>query len=164
MRDKWYFLVGMLVVVAVTTLFVRMPLPSRGYFNFGDVAVVFAGLTLGRRGGALAGGMGSALADILAGAALFAPLTMAAKGLEGYICGLARGRHGVLFYLFLLAGVLAMVAVYFTGEVCMPQIGWAGAVAELIPNLIQAAGGCAGGKALYFMFTRTRLIHARESR
>ena len=35
------------VVVALITLFIRIPLPSRGYFNFGDVAVVFSGLVLG---------------------------------------------------------------------------------------------------------------------
>ena len=54
-------------VVALMTLFIRVPLPSRGYFNFGDVAVVFSGLVLGsmtrKRSfwwGAGAGGIGSA--------------------------------------------------------------------------------------------------------
>ena len=39
--------VALTVVVALITLFIRIPLPSRGYFNFGDVAVVFSGLVLG---------------------------------------------------------------------------------------------------------------------
>ena len=60
MRDKWYYPVGLLVVVLMTTLFIRVPIPSKGYFNFGDVAVVFSGLLLGRRGGFIAGGLGSA--------------------------------------------------------------------------------------------------------
>ncbi|HCU67838.1 MAG TPA: ECF transporter S component, partial [Desulfomicrobium sp.] len=77
-------------LACLTTLFVRIPLPSRGYFNVGDVAVVFGGLVLGfmnpRQGvwwalGAC--GLGSALADILGGFAVFAPLTFAAKGAEG---------------------------------------------------------------------------------
>ena len=71
---KWYSVVGVTVVVLVTTMFIRVPLPSKGYFNFGDVAVVFAGLLLGRQFGAFAGGVGSALADVLGGFAIFAPL------------------------------------------------------------------------------------------
>jgi hypothetical protein len=39
--------VALTVVVALITLFIRIPLPSRGYFNLGDVAVVFSGLVLG---------------------------------------------------------------------------------------------------------------------
>ena len=35
--------VALTVVVALITLFIRIPLPSRGYFNLGDVAVVFDG-------------------------------------------------------------------------------------------------------------------------
>ena len=49
---KWYYLVGLTVAVMVITYFIRIPLPSKGYFNFGDVAVVFSGLFLGWRGGA----------------------------------------------------------------------------------------------------------------
>ncbi len=89
MNNKKTALLALTVVVALMTLFVRIPLPTRGYFNVGDVAVVFAGLVLGslsrerRFGwGAAAGGIGSALADIIGGYAIFAPVTLIAKGLE----------------------------------------------------------------------------------
>ncbi len=155
MRDKWYYPVGLLVVVLMTTLFIRVPIPSKGYFNFGDVAVVFSGLLLGRRGGFIAGGLGSAIADIIGGYVIFSPLTLVAKGLEGYISGLAKDREGAAFHVFPLIGTLVMAAVYFAGETLMPQVGFAGALAEVVPNLIQAAGGFIGGKALYMMFTRS---------
>jgi len=48
MNNAKIALTALIVVVALMTLFVRIPLPSRGYFNFGDVAVVFSGLVLGR--------------------------------------------------------------------------------------------------------------------
>lgn len=156
-HDHWYFTVGMMVVVLVTTMFIRVPIPSRGYFNFGDVAVVFGGLLLGRRGGFLAGGIGSALADVVGGYAMFAPLTLIAKGVEGYVCGLAHGRSGWSFHLLPLLGTLLMAVIYFVGETAMPQIGLAGALAEVVPNLIQVAGGFLGGKALYLIFTGRRL-------
>lgn len=142
---KWYNLVGLTIAVMIITLFIRIPLPSKGYFNFGDVAVVFGGLFLGFKGGALAGGIGSALADIIGGFPIFAPLTLIAKGLEGLITGFARNRTGLLFYLFPALGVLCMVAVYFIGETLMPQVGIGGAIAELPSNFIQAGGGYAGG-------------------
>ena len=115
-HHKWYTLVSFIVAVLVVTMFVRIPLPSGGYFNFGDVAIVFSGLVLGKWGGALAGGVGSALADILGGFAIFSPLTLVAKGLEGLLSGMAKGKRGVWFWLFPALGVLSMVAVYFIGE------------------------------------------------
>ncbi len=145
---KWYYLVGITIAVMVITMFIRIPLPSKGYFNFGDVAVVFAGLFLGFNGGALAGGVGSALADIIGGFPLFAPLTLIAKGVEGFITGFARNRKGFLAYLFPVVGVLCMVALYFAGEIIMPQMGIGAAIAELPGNLIQAAGGYTGGMLL----------------
>jgi len=145
---KWYYLVGLTVAVMVITMFIRIPLPSKGYFNFGDIAVVFSGLLLGFKGGALAGGIGSALADVIGGFPLFAPLTLIAKGLEGLLAGFAKNRTGFLFYFFPAIGVLSMVAIYFAGEIFMPQIGIGGAIAELPGNLIQAVGGYTGGMIL----------------
>jgi uncharacterized membrane protein len=142
---KWYYLVGITIAVMVITLFIRIPLPSKGYFNFGDVAVVFSGLFLGLKGGALAGGIGSALADVIGGFPIFAPITLVAKGLEGLITGLSKNKKGGFFYLFPAIGVLCMVTIYFIGEVFMPQIGIGGAIAELPSNLVQAGGGYFGG-------------------
>jgi uncharacterized membrane protein len=86
MKNVGIAFIALTVVVALITLFIRIPLPSRGYFNFGDVAVVFSGLVLGslsRRNsfwwGAGAGGIGSALADIVGGFGMFAPITLLPK-------------------------------------------------------------------------------------
>jgi len=142
---KWYYLVGLTVIVAVITLFIRIPLPSKGYFNFGDIAVVFAGLFLGSKGGLIAGGIGSALADIIGGYPIFAPLTLIAKGFEGLLAGISKDKKGISFYIYPALAVLCMVSIYFTGETLMPQVGIGGAIAELPSNLIQAGGGYAGG-------------------
>jgi uncharacterized membrane protein len=143
---------SIVALACLTTLFVRIPLPSRGYFNVGDVAVVFGGLLLGfmnpRQGvwwalGAC--GLGSALADVLGGFAVFAPLTFAAKGAEGALAAVAASRSGTAQYVILGLGGLAMVGVYFVGETLMPNIGLQGAVAEILANVIQAVGGAVGG-------------------
>lgn len=154
--------IALTVVTALITLFIRIPLPSRGYFNFGDVAVVFSGLVLGSLAknnrflwGAAAGGIGSALADVIGGFGMFAPITLAAKGLEGGLCALACGKQKAMRWVLLLLGGGAMVATYFTAEALMPNIGLQGAISEIIPNLIQAAGGIAGG-----LLTFTAYRHA----
>lgn len=154
--------IALTVVVALITLFVRIPLPSRGYFNLGDVAVVFSGLVLGTLThkkkiwwGAGAGGIGSALADIIGGFGLFAPITLIAKGAEGGLCALASGRRHVNRWILIVMGGAAMVACYFIAEALMPNIGLQGAVSEIIPNLIQAGGGIAGG---FLAFTAYKKI------
>ena len=149
------------VVVALITLFIRIPLPSRGYFNLGDVAVVFSGLVLGSLAqkrnfwwGAGAGGIGSALADIIGGFGLFAPITLVAKGLEGGFCALASSRQKFNRWVLILLGGACMVATYFIAEAFMPNIGLQGAVSEIIPNLIQAGGGIAGGLLAYTAYKK----------
>lgn len=160
--------IAALSVVALTclvTLFIRIPLPSRGYFNVGDVAVVFGGLLLGfmhPRHGVLwalaACGIGSALADILSGFAVFAPLTFAAKGAEGAVAALAASRTGLQRYVLLGLGGLTMVSAYFLGEIMMPSIGLQGAVAEIPANLVQAVGGAVGGYFAAMALKKTGLV------
>jgi uncharacterized membrane protein len=149
-----------LVVVALATLFIRIPLPTGGYFNFGDVVVVFAGLTVGvlaaRRQwllGMVIGGLGSAAADVIGGYALFAPITLVAKGLEGMLAALASNRKPIPQFGILIIGGAAMVGTYFVGEWLMPSVGLAGAITELIPNTIQAVGGIVGGYILHRVYT-----------
>jgi uncharacterized membrane protein len=143
---------SIVALTCLTTLFIRIPLPSRGYFNVGDVAVVFGGLVLGFMNPgqgvwwALAAcGIGPALADILGGFAVFAPLTFLAKGAEGALAAVAASRSGAAQYAMLALGGLAMIAVYFIGETLMPNIGLQGAAAEILANVIQAVGGAVGG-------------------
>lgn len=151
---KWYTIVSFTVVVLVITMFVRIPLPSGGYFNFGDVAVVFAGLMLGKFGGAIVGGLGSALADILGGFAIFSPLTLLAKGFEGLLSGFAKNKAGFVFWILPGFAVLSMVGIYFFGEIFMPAIKLQGAILEILPNSIQAIGGYIGGVLLFKIYSR----------
>ena len=153
--------IALTVVVALITLFIRIPLPSRGYFNFGDVAVVFSGFVLGSLAqrkkfwwGAGAGGIGSALADVIGGFGLFAPITLIAKGVEGGLCALASGRPGFSRWVLIGLGGAAMVACYFIAEALMPNIGLQGAVSEIFPNFIQAGGGIAGGVLAFTAYNK----------
>lgn len=133
-------------ITAGLTIVVRIPIPGTGgYLNLGDMAVVFCGLYLGGRWGALAGGIGSAAADLIGGFFVFAPVTFIAKGLEGLIAGTLGKKSPYL----LAFAAITMVAVYFLAEIFLPGMGLAAAISELPFNIIQAVAGAVGGLLIY---------------
>ena len=132
----------LIALTAVFTLLIKIPTPARGYVNLSDVAITFAALIFGPWVGMVAGGVGTALADLLAGFAPFAPLSFIAHGVEGFLIGwLGRGRRTVGgMTLAWLAGSVAMVAIYLVGEGLF-YTGWAPALAEAPMNAFQAVVG-----------------------
>lgn len=80
-----------LVCVATIVFTVYVP-ATRGYFNLGEAMVYTVALLLGPYIGAFAGGVGSALADILLGYLHYAPATLVIKGCEGFIVGVVAAR------------------------------------------------------------------------
>jgi uncharacterized membrane protein len=133
-------------LTAAFTIIIRIPIPGTGgYLNIGDMAVVFCGLFLGGRKGALAGGLGSAIADLIGGFFMFAPITFVAKGLEAYIAGTLGKKK--LYWVGM--AVSLMVIVYFISEIFLPGMGFSAALSELPFNIIQATVGAFGGIAVY---------------
>lgn len=59
----------------VATMIIQIPNGIGGYFNLGDCIVLLSGWLLGPVYGALAAGVGSALADLFAGYIVYAPIT-----------------------------------------------------------------------------------------
>lgn len=150
---KWYYTVGFTVLVMVTTLLIRIPIPGGGYFNFGDVVIVFCGLYAGKKSALIAGGLGSALADLV-GFPLFAPITLFAKGALGFFAGLAKDCQNGMRHIWPLLGAILMVVIYFAGTWIIPSFGMAAAVADLPANILQAAFGFIGGKLLFAAYSR----------
>ena len=139
----------MTAVVTVFTAVVQVPNPaSGGYFNLSDVAIIFAAVAFGPWVGLVAGGLGTAIADVMLGYAQFAPISFIAHGVEGLIAGwIALRRPNWLVPAWLL-GVLWMVAAYFVGTTVL--LGSAQAVADLVgTNWVQALAGVLG-LALYY--------------
>lgn len=75
------------VVFVFTVLFALAIPATKGYWNVGEVGVYLAAFIGGPIVGAVAGGIGSALADIFLGYAYYAPGTLIIKGVEGYVAG-----------------------------------------------------------------------------
>jgi len=133
----------MSALVTVGTLIIRIPNPMGGYFNVGDVMIFVAALTFNPLVGGVAGGLGSAIADII-GFPLFAIPTLVIKGLEGLLASLVTNKKSVLrdVIAVVVAGT-EMVIGYFLVEVYL--WGIATAVLEVPANIAQIAiGGLVG--------------------
>jgi uncharacterized membrane protein len=135
----------MTALVSVGTLIIRIPNPMGGYFNVGDVMIFVAALTFGPITGSVAGGLGSAIADMI-GFPLFALPTLIIKGLEGLLASLIGDRKSV--FRDVLAIVVAgceMVMGYFLVELFVLQWGLGGALGEVPANIVQiVVGGVVG--------------------
>ncbi len=140
-------------VTAVFTYLVRIPIaPTRGYLNLGDVAVYFSAFSLGPLTALLSGGLGTALADLLAGYPQWIPISLLVHGLQGLLAALVAavplkaGGRWPLPPAWLAAGgvgTLVMCAGYFIAGAVM--FGAGAALVELPGNLLQNVVGLAAG-------------------
>jgi uncharacterized membrane protein len=135
-------------LTTVATIVLVIPFPyTGGYLNLGDVLVMISGLLLGPVGGFIAGGAGSAIADMIVAPA-YAPITLVVKGLEGMAVGYIGGRtrrESKLSSWDILAVIVAsciMLIGYFLGEIIVFGLVLEAALAELITiNSIQVIVG-----------------------
>jgi len=125
-------------MVTVATM-LHIPMPGmRIYFNLGEGVLYVIALLLGSHFGGLCGGLGAALADVLLGYPLWAPLTLVIKGVEGFVVGklAPRGRTVAL-----AAGAVVMIAGYTTSAGIL--YGWKVAPVEFITDIAQTGVGAA---------------------
>ena len=131
----------------VSTLLITIPLPASGYFNTGDVFVLLSGWFLGPVYGVFSAAIGSALADVLSGYALYAPATFFIKGIDAFVAYLVWVFFKKLIkkeeFDFLpralgaLTGEGVMVFGYFLYESIL--FGFLGAIPNILGNSLQGA-------------------------
>lgn len=131
-----------------------------GYIHAGDAVVLLGAFLLGPWWGAFAAGLGSAMADLLAGYALYAPASFVIKALMALAasfiirkCGREKPARNAA-----AAAVIAeliMLAGYFCYDCFVLKYGMA-ALGDIPTNLIQAVFGTVAGSALYGAVTKTK--------
>ena len=151
---KFHRLITAAVLAALcfcATFLLKIPFLN-GYIHLGDCFCLIAGWILGPIG-ALASGIGSALADLAAGYAVYIPATFAVKAGMTLIAILPC-RQKISLLRCALAAVLAelfMVLGYFLFEWAVYGIG--GALPAISGNLLQAAGGILTSLVLWQVLT-----------
>lgn len=145
-------------LTTVATMIVQIHSPLGGYVNAGDALVILSAFLLGPAWGALAAGLGSALADIFTGYIIYAPATLLIKALmaltAGAILRAAKRRRSlgaavlgsVLAELIMIVGYFAFAAVFLSFGL--------GALASVPGNCVQAVFGAVAGTALFYALLR----------
>lgn len=149
-------------LVCVATMIVKIPSPLKGYINLGDCIVLLSGWILPPGYGFLAAGVGSALADIFSGYAVYAPATFAIKGLMAIISYLVFKilfKKTKDFPARLISGALAeaeMILGYFLFEGVM--YGFSPSLVNIPANAIQGIAGLIIGIILIKIIQKQNLI------
>ena len=130
-------------LVAVFTIAIRIPTPLGGYVSLCDVAVTFVSYTFGPITGLIAGGLGTAIADLVGGFGQWASVSFVVHGLEALIIALiVRINPDSLFYRIVsaLVAVVIVAGGYFllTGAFL---VGFGAALPEVPANIVQSAVG-----------------------
>ena len=143
-KTKRLALAGQLCGATLLLTLLSIPLPSGyGYVNLGDAGVFLCACLLPGGLGALAAGVGAALADLILGWAVYAPVTLLIKGLTALLAGFAFRRAGkggiplaLLCCLIIPLGYFLYETVLLTAPV---------AAVNVLPNALQGAIGASLG-------------------
>ena len=125
--------------VAVATMAVSIPI-GIGYLNFGEIVIYTAAFLFGGIVGGLGGGIGAAAADVILGYAMYGPITLVAKGLEGYVVGRLSGTSTRSKVVAVAAGAPIMIVSYVLARAYFEGVP-AALLSELPSDILQAAVG-----------------------
>lgn len=150
-------------MTCVATMILVVPSPTGGYMNLGDAVVLLGAFLLGPVYGAVAGGVGAALADLLAGYTVYIPATLVIKALMGGAAGLlwrAAGkswRTAGLVICGIAAETIMVVGYWLYDGILMGSL--AGSAVGIPSNLVQAAFGIAAGTLLAAALRKVSYVH-----
>lgn len=153
-------------LICAATILIRIPAPvGGGFLNLGDCFILVAAWTVGPYYGFAAGAVGSAIADILAGAPTYAPGTFVIKGLIALAAALIFHALSTKNFKLRVPGLIAgavigeivMIAGYFLYDAVILGFGFAPTLLNLPLNIVQGALGAAIGVALMPIILKTGL-------
>ena len=148
-------------LACVATMIIKIPSPLKGYINLGDCIVLTAGWLLSPIYGFLAAGLGSALADLFSGYAIYAPATFLIKGLMAltalYIYKMLNKKINSSVSR-IISGFIAeviMVLGYYIFEGFM--YGFHESLVNVPANAVQGVAGIIFGFVLIKIFEKTKI-------
>ena len=98
-ENKVQFIAITAMAVALTYVFtafvnVRLPIAANGgLIHLGNVPLFIMAILFGKKTGAIAGGVGMGLFDLLSGWTAWAPFTFIIVGIMGYVVGAMTEKH-----------------------------------------------------------------------
>lgn len=131
-----------LVFVSTSLLNIKLPIGQGGLIHLGTAMLFIAALLFGPKKGALAGAIGMGIFDLVGGWLIWAPITIVARFLQGFIVGKiawSNGFKGDSVKLNIVAAVASMpvmIAVYYVGQAIMFK-NWVAPLASLPGDIAQ---------------------------
>ncbi len=144
-------------VIMLATAFLSFNF-SRGYFNMGDGVIFGTAVILGPFA-SICAALGSALADLYLGYAIYIPATVIIKGSMGLLAGYVLLKKPNIRWYGLLLTFVACEAIMIVGYFAYEWLiyGFALALGNVIQtNLIQAAAGIVLGMAIVPLVRRVK--------
>ncbi len=150
-------------LTCVATMIIKIPTPLQGYANLGDCIVLLSAFLLPVNYGFCAAAIGSALADVLSGYAMYAPATFVIKGLmvivAYFIYKQFTKKDKKLLLGKIISGFIAevvMVAGYFVFEGFM--YGFGASLVNIPANAVQGLVGLIMGVLLINVFEKNKIF------
>ncbi len=149
-------------LICIATMLIKIPSPFKGYMNLGDAFVLLAGWMLSPAYGFFAAGIGSALADIFSGFAVYAPVTFVIKAAMAVIAYFGYAafskKTGRLFSRILSAAIaeIVMALGYFAFEGFL--YGYEISALNMPLNLVQGIAGLIAGVVLIKIFEKKKFL------
>ena len=149
-------------LTCVATMVIKIPSPLSGYLNLGDCIVLLSGWLMSPMYGFMAAAVGSALADLLSGFVVYAPVTFLIKGgmaLIAYYGFRLVGKKAGGLISRILSGVAAeifMILGYFVYEGIL--YGFGASAVNIPMNALQGAFGLVLGVLLTKIFEKHKII------
>ena len=149
-------------LTCVATMIIKIPSPLSGYLNLGDCIVLLSGWLMPPLYSFMAAATGSALADVLSGFLIYAPVTFLIKGLMALIACygqklLSKKTSGLFSHV--IGGIIAeifMILGYFIFEGIL--YGFAASAVNISINATQGAVGLVLGILLTKIFEKHKII------
>ncbi|MCR5673834.1 MAG: ECF transporter S component [Lachnospiraceae bacterium] len=153
-------------MTTIATMIIKVPtLGTNGYVNIGDSIVLISAWLLYNPYGALAAGIGSALADLLSGYPAYIPGTAVIKFAMAFVAAIVfkalSGRKiakPVAYVISSIVAELIMIFGYFLYESTILGYGLA-AAASIGSNAIQGITCIVLGNALIYVLTKISYIN-----
>ncbi|MEE1196984.1 MAG: ECF transporter S component [Lachnospiraceae bacterium] len=132
---------GVCIALTFVMTFINLRLPiaaNGGLVHLGNVPLFLAAILFGKRTGALAGGIGMALFDLMGGWVLWAPFTLVVVGLMGYVVGKITEKHTGFTWnlLAMVAACVIKIVGYYIAEGIIYG-NWIAPVTSIPGNLVQ---------------------------
>ena len=153
-------------LACVATMIIKIPSPLHGYINLGDCIVLLAAWVLSPISAFFAAAIGSGLADLFSGYAIYAPATFVIKGLMAIVAYFSYKMLSKKIKKLpsrIIAGVLAeivMIGGYLVFESFL--YGFVPSLANVPANGVQGVAGIIFGVLLAGVFEKYKITANKE--